>query len=173
MRPELGERPIIYGICHLHRRAGGKSRPVALPRPAGRGASLPAFNSQTVVDARRMPKTSGSFTLGDLRAGRKKGSRDKLGRDFFQALSEDFAEHGRGVITIVRNEDPGLYLRIVASTMPKEFTVERVTSELSDDELDEMIIREREQIAKSREQPLLIEAKLADDDRAGATVPAE
>jgi hypothetical protein len=120
-----------------------------------------------------MPKTSGSFTLGDLRAGRKKGSRDKLGRDFFQALSEDFAEHGRGVITIVRNEDPGLYLRIVASTMPKEFTVERVTSELSDDELDEMIIREREQIAKSREQPLLIEAKLADDDRAGATVPAE
>src|SRR5258708_26699112 len=27
MRPELGERPIIYGICHLRRRegAGGKS----------------------------------------------------------------------------------------------------------------------------------------------------
>jgi len=41
MRPELGERPIIYGICHLRRRegAGGMSRPVALPRPAGRGAN--------------------------------------------------------------------------------------------------------------------------------------
>ena len=118
-----------------------------------------------------MPRTSGSFKLGDLRAGRKKGSRDKLGRDFFQALSEDFAEHGAGVIKIVRFEDPGLYLKIVASTMPKEFTVERVTSELSDDELDEMIVRQREQIAKSREQPLLIEAKANIDDR--ATVVAE
>jgi hypothetical protein len=40
-RPELVERPIIYGICHLRRRegAGGTSRPVALPRPAGRGRS--------------------------------------------------------------------------------------------------------------------------------------
>jgi len=100
-----------------------------------------------------MPRTSGSFTLGDLRAGRKKGSRDKLGRDFFQALSEDFAEHGAGVIKIVRFEDPGLYLKIVASTMPKEFTVERVTSELTDDELEEMIVRQREQIAKTRASP--------------------
>ena len=41
-RPELVERPIIYGICHLRRRegAGGTSRPVALPRPAGRGARM-------------------------------------------------------------------------------------------------------------------------------------
>jgi len=35
MRPELGERPIIYGRCHLRRRegAGGMSRPhgCALP----------------------------------------------------------------------------------------------------------------------------------------------
>jgi hypothetical protein len=81
MRPELGERPIIYGICHLRRRegAGGKSRPVALPRPAGRGASLPAFNSQTVVDARPLtrggkraarPRTNAaSFDIFDARTG--------------------------------------------------------------------------------------------------------
>jgi len=56
--------------------------------------------------------------------------------------------------------------------MPKEFTVERVTSELTDDELDEMIIRQREQIAKTREQPLLIEAK-ANDDRATAIAERE
>jgi hypothetical protein len=106
-----------------------------------------------------MPKTSGSFTLGDLRAGRKKGSRDKLGRDFFQALSEDFAEHGRGVITIVRNEEPGLYLRIVASTMPKEFTVEHAAEALDDEELELMIAEMRERRAKLVEQPKLIESK--------------
>ena len=118
-----------------------------------------------------MAKTSGSFKFGDLRAGRKKGSRDKLGRDFFDALSKDFEEHGAGVIKIVRIEEPGLYLRIVASTMPKELTVERVTSELSDDELDEMIARQREQIAKTREQPLLIEDRANVDDR--TTIAAE
>jgi hypothetical protein len=43
-RPELVERPIIYGICHLRRRegAGGMSRPVALPRPAGRALTRSA-----------------------------------------------------------------------------------------------------------------------------------
>jgi len=120
-----------------------------------------------------MAKTSGSFKFGDLRAGRKKGSRDKLGRDFFDALSKDFEEHGAGVIKIVRIEEPGLYLRIVASTMPKELTVERVTSELSDDELDEMIARQREQIAKTREQPLLIEDRANVDDRTTIAVERE
>ena len=38
MRPELGERPIIYGICHLRpaRGAGGKSRPVVCDGGSGR-----------------------------------------------------------------------------------------------------------------------------------------
>jgi hypothetical protein len=36
-----------------------------------------------------------------------------------------------------------------------------------------MIIREREQIAKSREQPLLIEAKVNDDTRDAVPAPAE
>jgi hypothetical protein len=42
MRPELGERPIIYGICHLRRRegAGGKAPARRLPRPADRGAFM-------------------------------------------------------------------------------------------------------------------------------------
>jgi hypothetical protein len=110
------------------------------------------------------------FVLGDLRAGRKRGSRDKLGRDFFQALSEDFAEHGAKVIECVRLEDPGLYLKIVASTMPRELTIERPPGELSDDELEMMINRQLEELAKPQEQPLLIEAKFNDDR---ATVPAE
>jgi transcriptional regulator with XRE-family HTH domain len=90
-------------------------------------------------------------------------SRDKLGRDFFQALSEDFAEHGAGVIKIVRFEEPGLYLKIVASVMPKEFQVEHATSDLSDEELELMLADMRERRAKLIEQPKeappLLEAK--------------
>jgi hypothetical protein len=43
MRPELGERPIIYGIyaiCAGERVQVAKPRPLALPRPAGRGAFM-------------------------------------------------------------------------------------------------------------------------------------
>jgi hypothetical protein len=79
------------------------------------------------------------FTFGDLRAGRKKGSRDKLGRDFFQALSEDFAvaalerESARrreakwkaGEWTIpVRIVDPGTIGLKIAQPQPPEFVPE-------------------------------------------------
>src|SRR5262249_17921796 len=119
-----------------------------------------------------MPRTSGSFKLGDLRAGRKKGSRDKLGRDFFQALSEDFAEHGAGGIKIVRFEDPGLYLKIVASTMPKEYRVGRVRREQKEEGGEEVIVRQREKSAKTGKHPLLMEAK-ANDERAPPAVERE
>jgi hypothetical protein len=40
MRPELGERPIIYGICHLRRRHGaGWHVPARRGNPAGRDAN--------------------------------------------------------------------------------------------------------------------------------------
>jgi hypothetical protein len=102
------------------------------------------------------------FVMGDLRAGRKKGSRDKLGRDFFQALSEDFAEHGPGVIKIVRFEEPATYLKIVASVMPKEFAVEHAVEGLGDDELELLAAEMRERRAKvieQRKEMPLIEAK--------------
>jgi hypothetical protein len=42
--------------------------------------------------------------------------------------------------------------------------IESTASELSDLELDEMILRLREQLAKPQDAPLMIEAKIADDD---------
>jgi hypothetical protein len=48
---------------------------------------------------------------------------------------------------------------MVSSLVPRELLLETATSELSDDELDDMILRLREQLQKPQEQPLLIEAK--------------
>lgn len=65
--------------------------------------------------------------------GRPKGSRNKLGEAFLQALVEDFEEHGPAVIETVRKEKPDAYLKVIASTLPQKLEIERVDN-LTDDE---------------------------------------
>lgn len=68
--------------------------------------------------------------------GRKKGSRNKLGEAFIDALQEDFDEHGKQAIVTVRTERPHEYLKVVASILPKELNVRTdALNEMSDDDL--------------------------------------
>lgn len=66
--------------------------------------------------------------------GRPKGSRNKLGEAFIEALHADFAEHGAATIARVRDNDPTAYVKVCAGILPKELKItdER---ELTDDEL--------------------------------------
>ena len=70
-------------------------------------------------------------------AGRPKGARSRLSEDFLEALSTDFAEHGRAVIEKVRSEKPDQYLKVVAAVVPKEIHLppERSVGDMSDAEL--------------------------------------
>ena len=69
-------------------------------------------------------------------AGRPKGSRNKLGEAFIQAMHADFEEHGTKVIEQVRIEKPDQYLKVIASILPKELNVNtNALSEMNDDEL--------------------------------------
>jgi hypothetical protein len=52
--------------------------------------------------------------------GRRKGARNKLGEDFIQALADDFERHGAEVIERVRVQSPAVYLRVVASLLPRD-----------------------------------------------------
>jgi hypothetical protein len=76
--------------------------------------------------------------------GRSVGSRSKLSEKFLQALHDDFAEHGPGVIERVRKKQPGVYLKVVASLMPREFNVrseplfEGMTNETLRDLIDQI-----------------------------------
>ena len=78
--------------------------------------------------------------------GRPRGSRNKFCREFIEALQRDFQEHGADAIKIVRIEDPSTYLRVCASLMPRELTVETVAADLGDDELDNVIERLRNEL---------------------------
>lgn len=72
--------------------------------------------------------------------GRPKGSRNRLSENFIAALSDDFDKHGPSVIETVRTEHPKDYLKVIASIVPKEFTVKDQTLEdMSDDELVELL----------------------------------
>lgn len=69
--------------------------------------------------------------------GRPKGSRNKLGEAFIEALHDDFKEHGAKTIEAVRIEKPDQYLKVVASIIPQEVNhkVDDLNDDLSDDEL--------------------------------------
>lgn len=72
--------------------------------------------------------------------GRPKGSRNKLGEDFIQALQESFNKHGPATIETVRQERPHEYLKVVASILPKELNVRTdALDEMSDNDLAAML----------------------------------
>lgn len=70
--------------------------------------------------------------------GRPKGSRNKLGEAFIEALHDDFNENGVAAIQLMRVNDPGGYVRVIAGLLPKEFKIE-TTSDLTDEQLDARI----------------------------------
>jgi len=97
-------------------------------------------------------------------AGRQVGSRNKLGEAFIEALRDDFEQHGVAAVQKVRDEKPDQYLKVIASLMPKELTlnVGDAYSEMTDDELIDRLARLQATIA-----PYLAGGIGNDEDRAG------
>jgi len=104
--------------------------------------------------------------------GRPKGSRNKLGEAFIEALHDDFNEHGVAAIQVVRAEKPDQYLKVIASLLPKEMNlnVAEQFSEMTDDELTDRARRLARDLA-----PLLAGVggdQAGTDSKAGKTKPA-
>ena len=69
--------------------------------------------------------------------GRPKGARHKLSEDFFEMV--DWAKGGAEAIEKTRRERPGLYFRVVASLMPKQFKVENEFANMTDEQIMQQI----------------------------------
>lgn len=81
----------------------------------------------------------GRFIAGNSgNGGRPKGSRNRLGEEFIQAVYADFMDHGAAAVRHVRENDPSTYIRVIAGILPKEMNI-NTTSALSDAELDARI----------------------------------
>lgn len=105
---------------------------------AGEAKGAKATRSHTTDPKLKAPPTAfkaGAEWTGN-RLGRPKGSRNKLGEDFLQALQSDFEAHGVKAIETVRTERPHEYLKVIAGILPKELSVNTSrVEEMSDDEL--------------------------------------
>lgn len=72
--------------------------------------------------------------------GRPKGSRNKLGEAFLDDMYADWQENGIAVIQAVRTDKPDVYLKVVASILPKDVNLNVNTmDELTDEQLIERI----------------------------------
>jgi hypothetical protein len=73
--------------------------------------------------------------------GRPIGSRNKLNEKFILALHDDFVEHGSKVIAKVREEKPDIYLKVIASILPRELHVKEQSmfDGMTNEQLDEIL----------------------------------
>jgi hypothetical protein len=68
-----------------------------------------------------------------------KADRDRITAKFLQELAQDFDANGKRAIVDVRTEDPGRYLTIVASLVPKEVEIKSPLHALDDATLAEIV----------------------------------
>lgn len=87
----------------------------------------------------RDPET-GRFLTGNSGGGRPKGSRNRLGEQFLEALAVDFAAHGRQAIIACRKDKPTEYVKVVAGLLPKELLLRKdPVDEMTDEEIADVL----------------------------------
>src|SRR5262249_11187924 len=55
--------------------------------------------------------------------GRAKGTRNKISEKFLQDLHAEWDAHGAETLKIMRVEEPGNFVKVVAAILPKEFEI--------------------------------------------------
>lgn len=70
--------------------------------------------------------------------GRPKGARSKLGEAFLSDMYASWTEHGAVALEKVRLEKPEIYIKVVASILPKELNINNdVLGDMTNDELEQ------------------------------------
>src|SRR5262249_55603499 len=92
-------------------------------------------------------------------SGRARGTRNRLAGRVFEDIFAHWCEpvapgsdvcKGQEALRALHLERPGEYLRLVVSTLPKEFIFEAAATELEDDQIDELILRLRQHVLEAR-----------------------
>jgi len=119
---------------------------------SGQGDDIAEIPQKQGIFGYKKAPTANQFKPGQSGnpGGKPVGSRNRLQGDLMRALSEDFAAHGKAAIAQCRTEKPDVYLRIVASLMPKELEAKRPLEGLTDEELEAGIALLREYLIAAR-----------------------
>ena len=73
-------------------------------------------------------------------AGRPKGSRNELSEEFVVEVYADWCEHGAVAIQTVRQTRPDVYVKVVASLLPRQVQAE-VTGPTHEERVAELVER--------------------------------
>jgi hypothetical protein len=110
----------------------------------------------------------GRFISGNSGGGRPRGARNKLGEQFIEALFDDWQKYGATTIERVREQKPDQYLKVIASILPRDISLNVDPDEhLSDDQIVTLI---RGLAAELRQHGVTFGDDDGDDDR--IAVPA-
>jgi hypothetical protein len=84
-------------------------------------------------------------------SGRPQGARNKLCTTFLRDMLEDWEQHGKAAIEIMRMERPGDYVRVVAGILPRALNVTagKAIEDYTDEKLATALVEWR---AKAAEQ---------------------
>src|SRR5215203_1058233 len=83
-----------------------------------------AASGASTSSASRDRGAGGRFLAGNNGGGRPKGSRNRLSQSFLQVIAEDFSAHGADALKRVREADPGTYLKLVGSLVPRDLILQ-------------------------------------------------
>ena len=117
-----------------------------------------------------MRNNKGQFQLGHI-GGRPKGARNRLAHRVFEDILTHWCEpaapganmcKGQEALETLYKEKPGEYLRLTASVLPREFIFENVTSDLDDEQIDELLLALRQRMIEARTAPALLASPDAD-----------
>ncbi len=89
----------------------------------------PKGNPATLTAPRFRPGQSGNVN------GNPQALRQKINYDFLKAMKEDFEANGVAAIQQCRLDKPDVYVKVVATFLPKEIKVSSPLDELTHDEL--------------------------------------
>ena len=91
--------------------------------------------------ARSLSVQLGSRVSPATRLAARLANRNKLNEKFILALHDDFVEHGAKVIEQVRKDKPDIYLKVIASILPRELHVKdgSLFDGMSNEQLDEIL----------------------------------
>jgi Family of unknown function (DUF5681) len=73
-------------------------------------------------------------------AGRPKGSRNKLSEEFVAEVYAGWCQHGAAALQIVRQNRPEVYVKVVASLLPREVHAE-ITGPTHEDRVTDLMER--------------------------------
>jgi hypothetical protein len=93
------------------------------------------------------------------RRGRAPGSRNRFSQRVLNDAIANWEKHGTAAMEDMRAEDPGGYVRAMFSILPKELTIEAVSSGLSAEERGELIEKLKQHLLTRPQEPILLEAK--------------